>query len=127
MHQPCAAIAPSTFLQDEGASNSSQFSQRCSPFGVSWYFTIFCDTLAASAAVDVPRTAVAPVIDVPAAPAAMVKTCRREIPRNPIITRLPAVRGNRQRQLCVVSPRAALIWRNGAASVGVRRGRDHSQ
>src|ERR1700692_4872540 len=35
VHQPCAAIVPSTFLQAEGGSNSSQLSQRCSPFGVS--------------------------------------------------------------------------------------------
>jgi hypothetical protein len=39
-------------------------------------------------------TAVAPVIDAPAAPAAMVKTCRREIPRNPVTTNRPAVRAN---------------------------------
>jgi hypothetical protein len=94
MHQPYAAIVPSTFLQDEGASNSSQLSQRCSPFGVSWYFTIFCDTLAACAAVDVPMTAVAPAIDAPAALAAMVKTCRREIPRSPVMTSSPVVRAN---------------------------------
>jgi hypothetical protein len=39
-------------------------------------------------------TTVAPVIDAPAAPAAIVKTCRREIPRNPVMTRRPAVRAN---------------------------------
>jgi hypothetical protein len=42
--------------------------------------------LAAYAAVDVPMTAVPPAIDAPAAPAATVKICRREIPRNPVMT-----------------------------------------
>jgi len=32
-------------------------------------------------------TAAAPVTDAPAAPAAMVKTCRREIPCDPVMTR----------------------------------------
>jgi hypothetical protein len=49
--------------------------------------------LAACAAVDVPMTAAAPVTDAPAAPAAMAKTCRREIPCDPVMTRRPAVRG----------------------------------
>jgi hypothetical protein len=47
--------------------------------------------LAASAGVDVPMTAAAPVTD---APAAMVKTCRREIPCDPVMTRRPVVRRN---------------------------------
>src|SRR5665213_3168667 len=64
MHQPCGLTVPSTVLQDEGGSNCTQFSQRCSPFGVSWYFTIFCETLAACAGVDVPMTAAAPVAPV---------------------------------------------------------------
>jgi hypothetical protein len=49
--------------------------------------------LAACAGVDVPMTAAAPVTDAPAAPAAMVKTCRREIPCDPVMTPRPAVRG----------------------------------
>jgi hypothetical protein len=58
--------------------------------------TSFCDALAACAVVDVPMIAVAPAIDAPVAPAAMVKTCRREIPRNPVMTGRPAVRANLQ-------------------------------
>jgi hypothetical protein len=38
MHQPRAAIAPSTVLQDEGASNSAQFSQRSSTLAFSATF-----------------------------------------------------------------------------------------
>src|SRR3984893_18939107 len=34
----------------------------------------------------------APVTDAPAAPAAIVKTCRREIPCDPVMTRRPSVR-----------------------------------
>jgi hypothetical protein len=54
---------------------------------VSWYFTIFWETLAAFAGVDVPTTAAAPVTDAPATPAAMVKTCRREIDCSVMIRR----------------------------------------
>jgi hypothetical protein len=77
MHQPSGAIVPSTVLHEEGASNSAQLSQRWSPFGVSWYFTDFCGVFAC-AGVDAPMIAAAPVT-APAAPAAMVKTPRREI------------------------------------------------
>jgi hypothetical protein len=86
MHHPCAATVPSTVLQDEGASNWTQLSQLCSPFGVSWYFTIFCDALAACAGVEMAMTAAALATDAPVAPAAMVKTCRREIPRVSVMT-----------------------------------------
>ena len=80
MHQPCAAIVPSTVLQEEGGSNSAQLSQRCSPFGVSRYFTAFCGAFAACAAVDVPMIAAVPAID---APVAMVKTAAEKFPLVP--------------------------------------------
>jgi hypothetical protein len=50
------------------------------------------------------------VIDAPAAPAAMVKTCRREIPRNPVMTSRPAVRGQIN---SVIVKRFARRRRNG--------------
>jgi hypothetical protein len=50
--------------------------------------------LAACAVADVPMTIVAPAIDAPAALAAMVKACRREILFDSVMTCCPAVRGN---------------------------------
>ena len=35
VHHPCAATVQSMVLQVDGASNCTQFSQRCSLFGVS--------------------------------------------------------------------------------------------
>jgi hypothetical protein len=42
-------------------------------------------------------TAAAPVTDAPAAPAAIVKTCRREIPSDPVMARRPAVKAINRR------------------------------
>jgi hypothetical protein len=83
-------MVPSTVLQEEGASNSAQLSQRCSPFGVSWYFTAFCGAFAACAGVDAPTIAATPAI-APAAPAATVNTRRREIPLDFVMARYPAL------------------------------------
>jgi hypothetical protein len=75
--------------------------------------------LAAFAGVDVPMTAAAPVTDAPAAPAAIVKTCRREIPSDPVMTRRPVVRGNQLASSGIVSHGAVLIERKRAAPVYV--------
>src|SRR5579859_6752316 len=88
MHQPSGATVPSTVLQEEGGSNSAQLSQRASPFGVSWYFTAFCDTFAACAGLDAPTIPATP-LTAPAAPAATVNTWRREIPIEFVMARYP--------------------------------------
>jgi hypothetical protein len=88
MHQPCGETGPSTVFQESGASNSAQLSQRASPFGVSSYFTDFCDAFAACAGVDAPTIAATPDT-APAAPAATVKIFRREIPRLSIMANHP--------------------------------------
>src|SRR5579872_4580573 len=94
MHQPSGEIVPSTVLQEEGGSNSAQLSQRASPFGVSWYFTVFCGAFAASAGVDAPTIADTPVI----APAATVNTRRREISFDSVMALCP-VFGNEPTKL----------------------------
>ena len=71
-------MVPSTVLQEDGASNSEQFSHACSPFGVSWYFTAFCCTFA-YAGVVVPMMA-APV----AAPAIADRNGQYATARNPV-------------------------------------------
>jgi hypothetical protein len=83
-------MVPSTDLQEDGASNSAQLSQRASPFGVSWYFTAFCGAFAARAGVDAPTIAATPAT-VPATPAATVNTRRREIPFDSVMARCPAL------------------------------------
>jgi hypothetical protein len=90
MHQPSGEMVPSTVLQEEGASNSAQLSQRASPFGVSCYFTAFCGAFAACAGVDSPTIATTPVT-APAAAAATVNTRRREIPLDSVMACFPVV------------------------------------
>jgi|SRR6516165_5472968 hypothetical protein len=90
MHQPSGEIVPSTVLQELGASNNEQLSQRASPFGVSWYFTDFCEAFAAFAGVGA-LTIAAPET-APAAPAATLKTFRREIPCLSVMANHPAFR-----------------------------------
>src|SRR6266481_498788 len=90
MHQPCGEIVPSTTLQADGGSNCLQFSQRWSPFGVSWYFTAFCGVLACARATPTPAT------DAPAAPAAIVRTRRRETPCCCVMTFHPEMRISRK-------------------------------
>src|SRR5215469_13934978 len=90
MHQPCGEIVPSTTLQADGGWNCLQFSQRCSPFGVSWYFTFFCGVLACA------RATLTPAIDAPAAPAVIVRTRRRETPCCSVMTFHPEMRTSRK-------------------------------
>lgn len=90
MHQPCGEIVPSTTLQADGGWNCLQFSQRWSPFGVSWYFTVFCGVLACARATLIPAT------DAPAAPAAIVRTRRRETPCCSVMTFHPEMRISRK-------------------------------
>src|SRR5215831_4201704 len=91
MHQPCGEIVPSTALQADGGWNCLQFSQRWSPFGVSWYFTVFCGVLVVCA-----RATLTPAIDAPAAPAAIVRTRRRETPCCSVMTFHPEMRISRK-------------------------------
>jgi hypothetical protein len=91
MHQPSGEIVPSTVLQELGGSNNEQLSQRASPFGVSWYFTDFCEAFAAFAGVGAATIAATPET-APAAPAATLKTFRREIPYLSVMASHPAFR-----------------------------------
>ena len=54
-HQPCALISPSTSLQLCGGWKLMHPSQRCVSFGLSWYATAFCGTLACAPARFNPR------------------------------------------------------------------------
>ena len=90
MHQPWGEIVPSTTLQADGGWNCLQFSQRWSPFGVSWYFTFFCGVLACA------RATLNPATDAPAAPAAIVRTRRRETPCCSVMTFHPEMRISRK-------------------------------